>query len=368
MNFITDALDELILESGQSEAERSKLMGVYNDIINAIDKDVGFEGGYPTKKWVSGILNQMGHETSRHAMLLKMLKRGEIDADSKEGKEARRYDIMMHVMRDNGMAVTTEPDGNGMTRIVPPSTRPAFKHMRAKVSAFRNLLTTDFNEEKITSDFKKNLHQNIAPEAIKDNMVKIAASSEDAPEFIEISKSMSLEARSLLRRFLRLSGPKDVAETRALRAEYRDSPQMQELVSYGFLDSDLKLNRNKIKKYIEFMQDPQKNGGSNIVLRTQNNTNKTKTKMFQHDRHRATGGASEDKYPSEVDNETTGELDFSDKPEQQADDALNGPATEEQRRIRLSRIRDAAGGTKNSTRNDRARGYKERWQELMNLK
>lgn len=360
MNFITDALDEILLERELSEAEQLKMFGIYHEIYTTIEREVGFDGGVPTKKWVSGVLNQMGHETGKRAMVLKMMHRGEIDPESEDGKEAKRYEIMMDIMRRKGMAVATKPDSNGYSRIVPPPSQPAYSNNRAKLSDFRNFMSADFNEEKLENDFKKYLRERIVPAAINDTMSKIEDAQGDN-NFVEISKNMSLNARSLLRRFIKLSGPKDVSKTREVRLEYKDSPEMLELMRYNLLDGEMRLNRPLVRKFIQFMKDPLKNGsGSNLALRTQNNTNKTVSKGMQHTRHRDSKNTGD--YLN-VDNEKTGELDFNDKAIRHGDidDDANSPEN------RTKDWRDRFDPMTLKAKNERGKGYRKSWDDLTSL-
>lgn len=338
MKMLCEALELLVESEGFAR--------VYHEIRNNMThSNVGTEeGGFATDSWLAGMLASRGSSEGKLARAIAMLEAGKLDPETKEYRDAVRTKIAFEVLFKNGM-VKRDVDG----RYTFPSSSPADARKRDMLSKFRNYLSSGFNADKVDADQTKTFRN------LKDETSGEWASSLD-PErkkMLDAYSEMSVSTFTTLRSLFAVRGPAEVAafRQRMNTAKFSESNDLQILRKLGFVGDNFLLNRGMVKRFGEFLRDPDGTGADNALARLMP-YNKELTYFIKRstaDKALARNAAGKE----------TQHLEDPDAPQ------LQGDMTADQDRAINSRISDIEGGTKNSTRNDRARDQKRNFSDML---
>lgn len=338
MDMLTEAL-ELLVES-------ESFSKIYNEIRNRIaDSEVGTEdGGVATNSWLAGMLASRGASEGKLARLVSALEADALDPESKEYRDAVRTKIAFETLYKNGMV---KRDERG--RYTFPSSSPADAGKRQRLSKFRDMLSSGFNGDKVTSDTAKNFRN------AKDEVAREWAESlsPERKKMLDVYSKMHASTFTMLRSLFSVRGPSDVAAFRARinNAKFSESNDLQLLKSMGFLGERMLLNRGMVKRFGDFLKDPDGTGAPNAFARLM---------PFNPELTYFIKRSTADKALAR--NAAGRELDHLKDPDgPQTKDEMNP----DEERAMNSRISDIEGGSKNSTRNDRARDQKHNYSELV---
>lgn len=338
MSILLETLDFIIESEGFAR--------VYNEIRNNIaNSDAGVEeGGFATDSWLAGMLASRGSSEGKLASAVAALDAGSLEPESKEYRDAVRTKIAFETLHKYGM-VKKAADG----RFTFPSSQPTDARKRALLSNFRNFLSSGFNSDKVTGDTAKNFRE------LKDESGSewAASLSPERKKMLDAYSELSTSAFTMLRSLFAVRTPNEVAafRHRMNSARFSESNDLQTLRKLGFVGDNFLMNRGMVKRFGDFLRDPDGTGADNALARLMP-FNKELTYFIKRstaDKALARNAAGKE----------TEHLNDPDAPQLQDD------MTADQSRAVNSRISDIEGGTKNSTRNDRARDQKHNFSDLV---
>ena len=338
MNMLAEAL-EIIVES-------ESFSRVYHDIRNNIvNSNVGTEeGGFATNSWLAGMLASRGSSEGKLARAVAALDADRLDPESKEYRDAVRTKIAFETLYKYGMV---KQDERG--RYTFPSSQASDAGRHAKLSKFREFLSSGFNEDKVKADTEKSFRN------AKDEVSQEWANSlsPERKKMLDAYSEMTSSAFTMLRSLFAVRGPSDVAAFRARvnNAKFSEATDLQILKKMGFVNDNLLLNRGMVKRFGEFLKDPDGTGAPNAFARLMpyNSELTYFIKRSTADKALARNAAGR-------------ELDHLKDPDgAQTQDEMNP----DEERAMNSRISDIEGGTKNSTRNDRAKDRNNNYSDMM---
>lgn len=333
MDMITTALEMLV--------ESESFTRVYNEIRQNIENsDVGVEeGGFATNSWLAGLVASRGASEGKLARAVAALDAGMLDPESKEYRDAARTKIAFEVLYKYGMV---KQDERG--RYTFPSSSTADAGKRQRLSKFRTFLSSGFNEDKVKADTQKSFR------ADKDAAVSemIESLPPEQKPYAKKFSLMTVSAYSLLVNLYKKRGPKDVADFRNTinTKSFKDSQDLMLLRELGLINENNLLNRGELSKFGGFIKS-----ANHVQLMALNKELAQVAKLSQHTRQRnlnamGKGNGPDDEFIAPDDTQTADEM------------------NDDEKRAINSRIRDIEGGTKSSTRNDRAGGYKNTFSDL----
>ena len=319
---------------------------IYNDIKNEIiHSNVGVEdGGFATNSWLAGMLASRGSSEGKLATAVAMLDAGRLDPESKEYRDAVRTKIAFEVLYKNGLV---KQDARG--RYTFPSSSPADSGRRQLLSKFRDFLSSGFNDDKVKADTAKSFRN------VKDEVAQEWAASlpPERKKMLDAYSEMSVSTFTMLRSMFAVRGPADVAafRKRINSAKFSESTDLQILKRLGFIGENDLMDRNMVKRFGQFLRDPDGTGADNAFARLM---------PFNPELTYFIKRSTADKALAR--NAAGRELDHLRDPDApQTPDDMN---PEEARAIN-SRISDIEGGTKNTTRNDRAGDQKHNYSDMI---
>lgn len=336
--MLAEALEIIVESEGYSR--------IYNDIRqNIINSDVGVEeGGFATNSWLAGMLASRGSSEGKLARAVQALDSGQLDPESKEYRDAARTKIAFQTLHKYGMV---KRDERG--RYTFPSSSPADARKRQSLSAFRTFLSSGFNEDKIKADLGKSAR--IAGDEVSQEWA--ANLPPERKKMLDAYSELTGSAFTMLRSLHAVRGPSDVAAFRARinNAKFSEANDLQLLKKHGFVGENLLLNRGMVKRFGDFLKDPDGTGAPNAFARLM---------PFNSDLTYFIKRSTADKALAR--NAAGRELDHLKDPDgAQTRDEMN---PDEERAIN-SRISDIEGGTKGSTRNDRAGDRNRNYSDLI---
>ena len=338
MKMLAEALEILV--------ESESFSKIYNEIKHRIeDSEVGTEeGGVATNSWLAGMLASRGASEGKLARLVAALDAGMLDEDSKEYRDAVRTKIAFETLYKYGLV---KRDERG--RYTFPSSSPADAGKRYRLSKFRDMLSSGFNDDKVKADLAKNFRN------IKDEVAREWAESlsPERKKMLDVYSQMQASTFTMLRSLFSVRGPSSVAAYRARinNAKFSESNDLQLLKKLGFLSDKMLLNRGMIKRFSDFLRDPDGTGAPNAFARLM---------PFNPELTYFIKRSTADKALAR--NAVGRELDHLRDPDgPQTKDEMNP----EEERAMNSRISDIEGGTKLSSKNDRARDQKHNYSELI---
>lgn len=340
----------ILLEALEILAESQSFASIYNEILDAIkNSEVGLEdGGRPTHAWLAGLLASRGAGEGKIAQLVTSLERGVLEPGSKEYRDAVRTKAALSVLHRYGLV---NRDGDG--RFTFPSSQPKDARKREILSAFRDFLSRGLNTNKEQRDLA-NTFRNAKEEAAKEWENSLPA---DKRRLLDAYKEMTTSAFTLLRSLFHAKGPEAVAEFRKRlgSAKFSDSIDLELLKKHGFVGQHNLLNRGMVKKFGEFLRDPDGTGAPNAFARLMpfNPELTFFIKRSTADKALARNAAEKTAREASVDN-------LDDTP--QTKDELG----QEETRALYSRISDRDGGTKLYSRNERAKDQKSNFIDMVN--
>lgn len=334
MEMITAALTLIVESEGFSR--------VYNEIKNSIEAEVGTEeGGFATNSWLAGLLASRGSSEGKLARAVAALEAGQLEPESKEFRDASRAKVTFEILHKYGMVSRA---GNG--RYAFPSSSPNDAAKRARLSKFRDFMSSGFNDDKIVADTKKNFRE------VKDEVSKEWAASlpPEKKKMLDAYSQLSTSAFTMLQSLFHVRGPSDVAAFRARvnNAKFSEATDLQILKKLGFVGENSLMNRGLVKQFGAFLRDPDGSGNPNGFARLMPfNAELTYfIKRSTADKALARNAAGKDKIDPEA---------------PQTKDEMS----DEQERAINSRIPDTIGGSKNSSRNERARDQKNNFASMV---
>lgn len=333
MNMLTEALD-IIIET----VDGSQLFSAINHkIVNSVGVE---KDGKPTNVWLAGLTQSRGSDVGKVNRAIEALNAERLDPESKEYRDAVRTKIAMEELRKNRMIGVDERG----RYTFPQANTPAHDAQRRKLSDLRTFLTRDFHSVKDGNDTEKSFRDN------KDSAVAdmLAAMPPEQKRYADIYSTISVSAYNLLVNLYSKRGPKDVARLRDTMNSggFKDSHDLVMLQNLGLVNDQKLLNRGEMTKFGSFMSS-----ATPAQLMALNKEVASVTKSAQHSRQRTLNAAGKGNGPE----------DAAHIPDdaQYADDMND----DEQRAIK-SRIRDIQGGTKASSKNDRAGGYNNTFSDI----
>lgn len=338
MTILTDTLDFIV--------ESISFSRVYNEIREAMtNSNVGTEeGGFATDSWLAGLLASRGSSEGKLASAIAALEAGQLEPDTKEYRNAVRTKIAFEVLYRHGMVKRAE-DG----RYTFPSSQQSDSRKRALLSQFRNFLSSGFNDDKIKADPAKNFRE------LKDQTHSEWSEtlSPERKKMLDAYSGLSISAFTMLRSLVAVRTPDEVSNFRHRinTAKFSEKTDLTELRKLGFVGDNYLLNRGMVKRFGDFLRDPDGTGADNALSRLMP-FNKELTYFIKRstaDKALARNAAGKE----------TEHLNDPDAPQLQDD------MTADQNRAVNSRISDIEGGTKNSTRNDRARDQKYNFSDMI---
>lgn len=338
MNMLVETLELIVESEGFSR--------VYNEIRNNIvNSQVGSEeGGMATNSWLAGMLASRGSSEGKLARAVSALDSGQLDPESKEYRDAVRTKIAFQTLYKYGMV---KQDERG--RFTFPSSSPADSRKRQMLSKFRDFLSTGFNDDKEKNDLTKSFRNT------KDEVSQewVASLPPERKKMLDAFSEMSVSAFTMLRSLFSVRGPSDVAafRHRINSAKFSEATDLQTLKSLGFVGENGLMNRGMVKRFGEFLKDPDGTGADNALSRLMP-FNKELTYFIK--RSTADKALARNAAGKELDH-----LNDQDAPQTKDD------MSDEQNRAVNSRITDIEGGTKSSTRNDRAGDQKRNYSDLI---
>lgn len=338
MTILAEALEFIVESEGFSR--------IYNEIkSNLINSNVGTEeGGFATNSWLAGMLASRGSSEGKLARAVAALDAGQLDPDSKEYRDAVRTKIAFQTLYKHGLV---KRDERG--RFTFPSSSPNDARKRQTLSKFRDYLSSGFNDDKVKADQAKSF-RNAKDEASQE---WAASLSPERKKMLDAFSEMGTSTFTMLRSLLSVRGPSDVAafRHRVNSAKFSESNDLNILMKYGFIGENGLLNRGTVKRFGEFIKDPDGTGADNQFARLA---------PFNPELTYFIKRSTADKALAR--NAAGRELDHLRDPDApQTSDEMNP----DEERAMNSRISDIEGGTKNTTRNDRARDQKRNYSDLI---
>lgn len=315
--------------------ESESFSRVYTDIKHGIEQEIGTEdNGFATNSWLAGLLASRGSSEGKLARAVGALEAGQLDPESKEYRDAVRTKVAFEVLYRYGMVNRA---GNG--RYAFPSSSPKDAAKRARLSKFRDFMSSGFNDDKIVADTKKNFRE------VKDQVAQEWAASlpPEKKKMLDAYSALTASAFTMLQSLFHVRGPADVAAFRARvnNAKFSEATDLTILKKLGFVGENSLMNRGLVKEFGAFLRDPDGTGAPNAFARLMpfNSELTYHIKRSTADKALARNAAGKDKLDPEA---------------PQTKDEMS----DEQERAINSRIPDRIGGSKESSRNERARDQK----------
>lgn len=340
----------MLAEALQFIVENESFSRVYNEIRDNIAKEIGTEqGGFATDSWLAGMLASRGSSEGKLARAVAALDAGQLDPESKEYRDAARTKIAFQTLYRYGL-VNRDEKG----RFTFPSSQQKDARKRALLSSFRNYLSSGFNADKVADDTKQTFRN------VKDEVAQewAASLSPERKKLLDTYSQMSTSAFTLLRSLFSARGPAEVAEFRKRlnNAKFSDSTDLEVLRKLGFIGENNLLNRNLTKQFGQFMRDPDGSGNPNGFARLMpfNSELAYFIKRSTADKALARNAAGKTQ-PEDAD-----ELDTDTDTAQTMDQM-----SPDEERATYSRISNAHGGSKNSSRNERAKDQKSNFADMV---
>lgn len=339
MDTITSALEFIVENEGFSR--------VYSAIRDGIEKsEAGVEsGGVATNSWLAGLLASRGSSEGKLNRAVQALEAGQLDPESKEYRDAIRTQVAFQTLHRFGMVNRDEAG-----RYTFPSSNPRDARKRALISSFRNFLSSGFNDDKIKADTAKNFRQ--SKSEVSGEWVE--SLPPERRNLLDAYSQMSVSTFTLLQSLFNVRGPSDVAEYRKRinNAKFSEANDLIMLKKLGFIGENNLLNRGMVKQFGQFMRDPDGSGAPNGFARLMPFNAELSYFIKRSTTDKALARNAAGKNAEELDIED-------DVP--QTKDEMNPDAE----RAVNSRIRDIDGGTKSSSRNERARDQKSNFADMV---
>jgi hypothetical protein len=366
---IDEIVNETVAEQKLSQQDRAKAAGIFSEIDSAIrNSEVGVDRhGTPTMTWLAGLLRQDASKWGATQAPVRDMQKGFINpGDDKYDNAVRTYIALQILARNNYLMARKKDvlDASGQEKSIVefdfPSSSAKDKIYRDKLSRLRTYLSAPVHNDREQADLVSQTRS--AGEQVIDAWVE--HQSPEIQKLANIYRELGEKEFVLFSNLFYNRGPKTVANYRRIvnNARFDDNVALMNLQRLGLVQDDLLLNRRLATSFDEFLNEPK---FSKIVFNL-NPKLKEKLKTFQHDRHKAAnprpGYNPKDEMEDEVNLDQNREDGYEGDPN---DPNLTADQSEDEKRAAYSRIADRQGGTKQTTRNDRAGGYSDTFQDIM---